>query len=159
MPWYFFAIVSVFGVSIATLLERVLMKEENSNPISYAIIFQFLVGFISLGFTLLLNKFVLPTNINLLPRFLVSSFLWAGMTVFNFKAIKTLTAGEITILGTSGTVISILLGVLFLGETLKISGILGILLIFLAIIIINTEKLSFNSKKGVSGTAPPDEGI
>jgi len=149
MPWYFFAIVSVFGVFIATLLERVLMKEENSNPISYAIIFQFLVGFISLGFTLLLNKFVLPTNINLLPRFLVSSFLWAGMTVFNFKAIKTLTAGEITILGTSGTVISILLGVLFLGETLKISGILGILLIFLAIIIINTEKLSFNSKKGV----------
>ena len=149
MPWYFFAIVSVLGVSIATLLERLLMKEENSNPISYAIVFQFLVGIISFFFTILLNKFVLPSDFNLWPRFLVSSFLWAGMTVFNFKAIKTLTAGEITILGTSGTVISILLGVLFLGEILKISGILGTLLIFAAILIINSDKLSFNSKRGV----------
>ena len=149
MPWYFFAIISVLGISIAILLERLLMKEENSNPISYAIIFQFLVGIISLIITVLLNKFVLPENANLLPRFFVSAFLWAGMTVFNFKAIKTLTAGEITILGTSGTVISILLGILFLGETLKISGILGILLIFAAILIINSDKLSFNSKRGV----------
>lgn len=149
MPWYFFAIISVLGISVATLLERVLMKEESSNPIGYAIIFQFLVGIISLIITLLLNKFVLPTNLNLLPRFIVSAVLWAGMTVFNFKAIKTLTAGEITILGTSGTIVSILLGIFLIGETLKVSGILGTLLIFTAILIINSEKLSFHSKQGV----------
>src|SRR3989338_699140 len=103
MPWYFFAVISVLGISVANLLARVLMKEDKSEPISYAIIFQFLVGTISLGFTLLLHKFVLPTDINLLPRFLVSAVLWAGMTVFAFKATKTLTAGEITIIGTSGT--------------------------------------------------------
>lgn len=149
MPWYYLAIISIIGVSLANLLARVLMKEKNSNPISYAIVFQFLVGFISLGFTLLLNKFVLPTDLNLLPRFLTSAFLWAGMTVFSFKATKTLTAGEITILGTSGTVISIVLGVFILGETLKTSGVMGILLILAAVLIINSEKLSFVSKQGI----------
>ena len=149
MPWYYFALVSVLGVSIATLLERLLMREENSNPISYAIVFQFMVGIISLIFTILLNKFVFPSDIHLWPRFLASSFLWAGMTVFNFKAIKSLSAGEITILGSSGTIISIILGIVFLGETLKMSAILGILLIFMAILIINSEKLSFNSRRGI----------
>ncbi|MFH0942873.1 MAG: DMT family transporter [Candidatus Beckwithbacteria bacterium] len=149
MPWYFFALVCVCGVSIATLLERLLMREEASNPVTYAIVFQFMVGIISLIFTLLLNKFVFPPDFKLWPRFLASSFLWAGMTVFNFKAIKSLSAGEITILGSSGTIISIILGVVFLGEALKISVILGTLLIFVAILIINSEKLSFNSRKGV----------
>ncbi|OGK41499.1 hypothetical protein A2954_00665 [Candidatus Roizmanbacteria bacterium RIFCSPLOWO2_01_FULL_37_12] len=149
MSWPILAIISIFTVSIATLLERVLMKGEESDPISYAIVFQFALGLISFVFALLFGKFVLPNLEGLTLRFILSAFLWAGATVFSFKAIKTLSAGELTILTTSSSVIAMLLGVIFLKELFSLKIAIGALLVFLSIWILNSKKLSFNSKQGV----------
>jgi len=150
MTWLFFALISIITVSIADILERVLMKGENSDPISYAIAFQLLVGFISLFFAFMFGKFTLPPFGSLLTiRVIISSFLWAGATVFSFQAMKRLTAGEVTILTTSSSVVSILLGVFFLKEVFSLNIALGALLVFMSIWIVNSKKVSFNSKKGI----------
>ena len=126
------------------------MKDDHSDPISYAIVFQLALGTISLIFALMFGKFSLPPLHNLTLNFIASSFLWAGATVFGFRAIKTLTAGEVTIITTSSSVISIILSLIFLGESLNSTILTGIILIFASIWLVNNDHLKLTSKSGIS---------
>lgn len=149
MSWFTLAIISIFSISITTLLQRVLMRKEESNPIASAIVFQFLLAAYVFIFALVLGKFTLPpTNISNL-RFLVSSVLWAGTTYFSFQAFKLLGAGEVTILISSNAIVSIILSVLFLKEILTLQIITGFALVLGAILVINSQNLSFKSRKGI----------
>ncbi|MFA5026231.1 MAG: DMT family transporter [Candidatus Shapirobacteria bacterium] len=149
MPWELFAIISIVTTSIAALLERVLMKDDSSDPISFAIIFQLLLGIVTWCFALIFGKFILPHDSSVWFRYLISAVLWAGATVASLKAMKLLPVAEATIIGSSGTIISILFGVLFFKEKIVISTIFGTILIFSAILIVFSENLSFKSKSGI----------
>ena len=149
MTWPLFATISVITLSVATLLGRVLMKEGKSDPISCAMVFQFMLGFFCLLLSLVFKKFTFPPVGFSVIRFGVSSFLWAGATVFGLWSIKKLSASEATIVGASSSVFTIFLGVLVLGETLGVAAIVGTLLTLVSIVIVSSEKLSFSSKEGV----------
>ncbi len=152
MPWPFLALINIITAAIVVLFQRVLMKEENSNPVGSGIIFQFGLGIISLLFAVALGRFSWPsfaTHPNLIVWFIVVAFLWTGSTLFGFKAAKKIGAGEITILGAGNSIITIFLSVLFLGEALKISTLIGTAFVLFAIWLINSEKLSFRSREGV----------
>lgn len=149
MSWEVFALISVVTTSIAALFERALMRDESSDPISFAIIFQFILGFVTWGLALALGKFVWPYDLSMWLRYVISTVLWAGATVASLKAMKYLQVGEATIIGTSSTIVSVTLGILLFSEKLSVTSILGILLIFLAIWIVSSEKLSFKSKTGI----------
>lgn len=149
MTWLTYALISIVTISIAALLQRILMQPEKSNPVGYAIVFQFGLGLISLVFTIALGKFSLPSFDRHLLQFILSAFLWAGATTFVFKALKRLSAGEVIILGASSAVVSIILSVIFLGEVLKITTLGGTFLVLLSIWLISTEKFSFVSREGV----------
>jgi uncharacterized membrane protein len=152
MPWPFLAFINIITSAVVVLLQRILMKEEESNPVGSAIIFQFGLAIMGFLFAVTLGHFAWPSFVSH-PEFLIwftlSTFLWAGSTLFSFKAAKRIGAAEITILGASNSIISILLSVLFLSEVLKVSTIAGTILILFAIWFINSEKLSFGSRRGV----------
>lgn len=149
MTWPILVCINIITGALVVLLERVLMKDENSDPIGYAIIFQFGVGFFSLFFALIVGRFAFPPIEQLLPNFILSTLLWAGSTVFGYKALQKLNAGEVTILGVSNTIVAMALGAIFLGEILKTSTILGAALVLFAIWIVTTEKLTFASRDGI----------
>lgn len=169
MSWFVLALISVVSLSIALILQRVMMKDDDSDPISYSIVFQFLLSAVILLFTFCLGRFELPQlNLELIVRILASTFLWTGFTVFSFKAFKELSAGEVVILRSGGVIISIVLGVLFLSESLSLLMILGTALILLSIFLVNNDKLNFASKRGVvfailasicSGTAVVNDAV
>lgn len=150
MNWLVLALISVISVSVATLLQRKLMKEDNSDPVGYAIVFQFILGFMVLASAILLGRFT-PPDLNTLTvfQFLLSAILWTGATVFGFHAIKRLSAGEVTILTSSGAVVSIILSIFILGESISLKVVIGTLLVLTSILIVNSEKLSFKSKRGI----------
>jgi len=149
MTWELFAIISIVTTSIAALLERTLMKNDTSDPISFAIVFQFFLGFVTLGFALLFGKFVLPHDASMWFRYVISALLWAGATVASLKAMKLLQVGEATIIGTSSSVVAVFFGIVLFKEHLSLQSMIGILLIFLAVLIVFSEKLSFKSRSGV----------
>ena len=149
MTWLVLALISLSTLSVASVLARVLLKKEDSNPVGYAIIFQLVLGAISLIFAIALKKFVLPSNETSVIRFIFSTLLWAGSTVFGFQTLKRLSAGESTILASSGTFITIGLGIVFLGEVFKVAAVSGTVLILLAIWIIATGNLNFRSREGI----------
>lgn len=149
MSWEIFALASIITTSIAALLERVLMREDTSDPISFTIVFQFLLGAVTFGFAMIFGKFILPHDSSMWFRYIISGVLWASATVASLKAMKTLHVGEATIIGTSSTIVSIIFGITLFKEQLSLTSIIGILLIFLAIFIVFSEKLSFQSKSGI----------
>lgn len=149
MTWPLLTLISVFTVSIATLLERILMKEDHSNPVSYAIVFQIILGTIALIIAIALGKFSVPNSNDNLIHLSISAGLWAGMTVFNFYAIKLLTAGEVTIIGTTSTIFAMTLGLLILNETLTSNMLLGTLLIAISIWLLYNQQSKFTSSKGI----------
>ncbi len=149
MLWQISAIISVVFSSTASLLQRLLMKDDRSDPIGYAIIFQLLLGFASLLFAILFGKFVFPPITKMPMYFVISAVLWAAYTIFSFNAIKRLNAGEVTILISSSSLITIILGILLLHESMRIQLAIALLFVFGALLIVTTEKLNFSSRKGV----------
>src|SRR3989344_6091409 len=105
MSWFVLALISIATTSVATLIARVLMKEEDSNPIATAIVFQFTLAAFVLIYALSFGRFVWPSVNDSPIRFLLSAFLWAGTTFFSLKGIKLLGAGESTILVSSSAIV------------------------------------------------------
>jgi len=53
MTWLILILLSVFINSIANILQKVLMRSDKSDPISYAILFQFTFGSFNLIYGLI----------------------------------------------------------------------------------------------------------
>lgn len=149
MSWIIPALIAVITLSVGTLLERILMKHDASDSIAYATVFQFILGIVSLLLSLLFGKFSLPHNLSVIPNFIVASFLWAGSTVFSFQAMKRLGAGEVTILGSTGTISTMLMSVFLLHEYVSLKVIIGMILILTSTILVISQKISFKSKSGI----------
>ncbi len=123
------------------------MKDQKSDPVVSAIAFQFILGLIVSLFALV-KGFRLPDS-SLIPFFLASGVLYGVGTVCFFKAIKIIEASEMTILGGSGVIITILTSMIFLGDKLSPIQLFGTGLILSAIILISWEKKSLKINNGM----------
>lgn len=88
MPWQVLALISVTFASVSNIINRLLMKDDESDPVGYGIIFQFGLFSFSLILTLIFGKLQLPNGNEILLRFLISTILWTLFTVFSFSAMK-----------------------------------------------------------------------
>lgn len=122
------------------------MKKEESDPIIASIIFQFLLTFFGALFALF-TGFHLP-SLSLLPYFLLSGVLYAGGTLAFFKSIKLIEASEMTVLGGSGVLFTILISFIFIHERLSPLQFFGAFLIFCAVVLINYNKKTFRLNTG-----------
>lgn len=146
MSWLPLAFMSVVSASFASLFQKVAMKDQKSDPIVSAIAFQFILGFIVSLFALA-KGFQLPDN-SLIPYFLASGALYGVGTVCFFKAIKIIEASEMTILGGSGVIVTILASMIFLEDKLSPLQLFGTGLILCAVVLISWEKKSLKVNSG-----------
>lgn len=147
MHWLIWAGISVLAFSSAALFQRLAMKEEASDPVSSAIIFQFLLGLGSSVIALLIGFHWPPSH--LWPFLLASSALYATGSVLFFRSIKMIEASEFVILGGFGTLVTLIIAFLFLAERLTALQWIGALLILLAIVVVKYERSSFRYNTGV----------
>lgn len=146
MHWLIFGAINVFSYSVAALFQRLAMKKEQSDAVSSSIIFQFLLGLTS-GIVALFVGFHMPP-VNVWPQLLVAGALYAFGSLFFFRSIQTIEASEMTILGSAGTLVTVILSYIFLQERLSGTQAAGVLLILLAVIIINYNRHKFRLNKG-----------
>lgn len=147
LPWHYFAFSTVLFSSIASLVIRKLMTQEKHDAVLSMIVFQFTLTAITLGFALI-KGFIFPFPTELLPRMFISATLYAVGSLCNFYASKYLEAGELTILNAGGAIITIILGVVFIGNTFTLLHAVGTLSIMLAIWILYA-KIHMKMNKGV----------
>ncbi|MBI5123203.1 hypothetical protein HZA75_05080 [Candidatus Roizmanbacteria bacterium] len=60
MTWLYYIILSIFAGSIANLLNKILMKDDKSDPMLSSILFQFLLAFFFFLLSLI-KGFVMPS--------------------------------------------------------------------------------------------------
>ncbi|PIY68885.1 hypothetical protein COY90_03590, partial [Candidatus Roizmanbacteria bacterium CG_4_10_14_0_8_um_filter_39_9] len=82
-PWHFLAFASIITGSVASLYVRVMMKNDENDPVLFMIVFQFMLSAIVFIFALT-RGFVFPPLIEMWPQFLLSAVLYAIGSLSNF---------------------------------------------------------------------------
>ncbi len=148
MNWVLLTLLAVFVVSLAGILQKVLMSDEKSNPYSYAAVLHLLRALFNGVFALLTGGFQMPSiSVNLAP-FLISAILWGGASIFMFKALKLIEASEMTILSSTRVIFTIIVSVVFLRESFTSLNILGTVLILSSIFLVTFVKRGVKLNKG-----------
>lgn len=143
--WHWLAFANILTSSVSSLYIQKVMKDEDNDPIVFAITFQFILAFIVLLYALS-SGFTFPPPINLWPRFMLGAVLYACGVVCSFYANKHIGAGEFTILTSISSLITILLGVTFLGNPFGVTKVIGTVLILSSVFILyRKEKMKFNT--------------
>ena len=135
--------ISVISISIANLYQRIAMKEESSDAYAGAILFQFILAILT-GIFALYKGFNIPP-VTLTGYFIVSTILYGLGTLAYFKSIKLIEASESIILGSIGSIITVITAFIFLGERLNSQQLVGVILILLSMVAISLKKkINFN---------------
>lgn len=133
--WHYYAILTVLFGSFSSIVLRKLMKKEESDPILFTIVFQFVLTIVVLMYALAIG-FEFPPPSFLWPRLILSALLYAVGSLCNFYSSRHLPAGENSILTASGILITVGLGVTVLGNSFSLFKTLGVICILISVIIL-----------------------
>lgn len=137
MPWQLLILISVFFYSAATIVQRLLLKESNSRPIAYSLVFEVMVS-VMLGVAgLIQGRLAWPDFSVIGLNFLIMTVLYAAANVFLFTALKSVEVSKFTILFSVRGFITVIASTLFLSEGLNSLQLLGAFAIFVAIALVN----------------------
>lgn len=147
MLWFYLVIINILFLSISTLLQKILMKEKDSDPYVYALTFQLTVTIV-VSIYAFWEGFHLPNLIPLLPNLGLLVVLYGFANVVLFKAFQLSEASEISVISSSRSLWTVLVAVTLLGETLTIRKILGTLLVVLGVAFVSWESKRLKLQKG-----------
>lgn len=138
--------ISVTTYAGAALLQRVLMKEEDKNPLAYSAFTQLFSGVMVLVFAILSNNLSFPSLDLILEKklylfILLSGLCFAANAYFGFKSLKHIDISKFIVLFSFRTVVTIIVASIFLNEKLTPVQLIGSLLILLSIILINSKSV------------------
>ncbi|MGH7246014.1 MAG: EamA family transporter [Candidatus Levyibacteriota bacterium] len=148
MTWQLLLGFSILAVSFSTILQRVLLKENKSDPISCALFFQVMTGII-LGIFAFVHGYHAVPIFSVLPNIVLMTVLYALGNICIFISLKSTEASTFTITFATRGLWTVIGAVLFLGEHFFLHQIFGTLLIFLSIILVSFKKESFVFTKGI----------
>ena len=93
MHWFTYAVLSVVGTAVSNILRRILMKDNKSDAIASATIYQIL-GTAIIGTFAFLNGFRLPPIAEYPLNFFLQGTLWGIATFCLFKATHYIEASD-----------------------------------------------------------------
>lgn len=148
LTWQVLVSISAITYALSSLLQRVLMRDDQSDPYLYSIVFQLTVGGLIFVYTLFVG-FNLPNLLDFLPNLVALTVLYAlgGIALFHtFKSVDAASAGILT----STRSLWMLLGsILLLHEVVGVSRLLGALLIVVGVTLVSMEQESLTLKPGI----------
>ncbi len=149
MPWQVLIGISVLLYSISVLLQRTILRENESEPIAFSIFFQLLIGFLIALMGIAFGNMRFPSNLSpLFFNLLLMAILYGFANVLIFKSLKQVEASKFTILFSTRAIFTVAASSLLLNEALSSKQLFGALLIFFGIIIVNIKSQKFSIGKG-----------
>lgn len=147
MFWFYLVIVGVIFLSFATLLQRVLMKEEQSDPVAYAIVFQLSVSFV-VSIYAFYRGFRFPPLQPFLPCIGLMTALYGFGNIAFFRSFQLSEASEVSVISSSRSLWTLLVAILFLGESLTSVKLLGTFLVVLGVALVSWKPGRFKLQEG-----------
>ncbi len=149
MSWQILIGISVVLYSLSVLLQRVLLKDDKSEPISFSIFFQTGVAFITALIILLVKgKIPIPNLSNIIWGLLAMTILYAGANIFIFKSLKVTEASRFTVIFSSKTLFAVLGISLFFKEVLSVDQWYGVIFVILGVIVVSIQKTFLKLNRG-----------
>ena len=148
MNWIVLSVLSAVTGSLTRILQKVLLKDEQSNTFAFGFIFQLLVAGLFLIYTLVTGTLEFPALTGLILNLIIMTLFYSIGNLFTFYAFKNADASEVSIILASNTVWSVISAILFLGERIKLLNVMGVILIVLSIVAINYSKTKWKLNKG-----------
>jgi drug/metabolite transporter (DMT)-like permease len=147
MSWQLLVAISVFTNAISVLLQRVLLKNDKSDPVAFSIVFQLITGTLILIYAVV-RGFSTPDLSPLLINLILMIVLYGAGNVFIFKSLKLVEASEFTILFASRAIWTIIIAILALGEVFTLKQGFGTIFIFSSIALVSWHANKFKFGKG-----------
>lgn len=144
MNWQILVFLSVVFMAFGSVLQRVVMKEDKSDPWAYSIFFQLLVGVIIALFGFIMSDMSISTNVwRTLPNLLLMIVLWAGANYFIYSSLKALEASTFNIIFSGRSLFTALASSVFLGEFLTGKQFVGVIILIFGIAVALFNQKSF----------------
>lgn len=147
MSWQILLTISITSAIGLTLLQRVLMKKEDSDPISFSIVSNLTAGLL-IGIFALIKGVSIANILNVVPNLLLMAILYGLANIFIFHSLKIVEASNFTILFSTRALWSIFAAIIFLNEAFLPRQFLGTILIILGIILILLKANKLKLGKG-----------
>ncbi len=147
MNWEILLAISLISYAIAVLLQRLLLKDSQSDPIAYSIVIPLCAGII-LSVPLLWKDLALEKVPELWPNLILMVALYGASNVFTYNALKRTEASTFTILNASRALWSIGAAVLFLRENFSLRQAVGTGLVIVSVILISWKGQKIRLTKG-----------
>lgn len=148
MTWLFLTIVSALFNALSRLLQRVLMKNDQQDPLAFSIIFQVIVAMLFFLYSQARGSFEIPNLLSVWPNLLSMMILYAIGNVLTFKAFQQTEASEVAVLFASSTIWSVIAALILLGETISRNQLGGIGLIVIGVSIISFRRTKWQLHRG-----------
>ncbi len=146
MPWYFYITLNVIVFSLATLYQRVILKNSR-DPVLFYIVNGFTAGLMLLAYGLWMG-FKLP-NFSEISINLIIMIIFLGFgNMLNFNALKKVEASEFTVLFSTRAIWSVVGAILILDEAFGLKQIIGASLIIASVFLVSWKKKSFRLNEG-----------
>jgi len=138
MTWFYFALIAAGAWTLTALAEKKACSGEKAIQVAVA------SSFVWIFLALLLIPFVkLPTNAYIIFLMIIAGAIFGGSFYLSSKAFKYLSASEASPLYNIGTVITVILAILFLGEKVTTVQLLGVITIITGTYVLELKKGSF----------------
>lgn len=147
MSWLILILISVVLSSFVSILQRIMLKDKDSDPFIYSVVFQLIVACLIGVFAFLTGKLVFSNMSSIVVNLLLMTVLYGLGNIFIFKSLKQTEASKFVVIFASRALFSTIGFVLILGQSYGIKELVGTLLIILSVIIVNYRKGTLSISK------------
>jgi drug/metabolite transporter (DMT)-like permease len=148
MAWQFLTAISVITLSVSVLLQRLLMYQDKSDPIAYGVVFQALVGFITLIYAAIIG-FHSPDYAKLWLPILLTFILYAIGTVVAAYTLQRIQASIYSVLFATNAIWVAVISLPLFHTQVSLVQLGGIALIFVSFIFLIERDKKLNVDHGL----------
>jgi len=147
MNWQILLAISLSCYALGLLLQRMLLRDQRSEPIAYSIIIQLMAGML-LGALAVIRGFNSTSLVPFLPNLILMVALYGMSNVFTYKALKLTEASKFTVIIASRACWTIAVAIILLKETFGPQKIFGTALIIFSVALASWNKQKIGFDKG-----------
>jgi uncharacterized membrane protein len=148
MPWQLLTGISIITLSVSVLLQRRLMHEDKSDPIAYAIVFQALVGIITLVYAVVFGFHSPDVGRYWLP-ILLTFLLYAAGTVAGAFTLQKIQASVYSVLFATNAIWVMAISLPLFHTKITPMQVIGVVLVFISMIFLIERGTKFKLDRGI----------
>ena len=148
MTWQVLIAFNIIFTSIATLLQKILMGDKETDPIATAILFQFMMIILVGIIVIITGKYDFSSMLLIIPNLIILMILIGSFYIFIFKSLKQIDASKFIVLLSARPLFTILASTFLLNEGLNPKQFIGVIAILSAVFLVTTEKFHLKFNRG-----------